>query len=145
MTIDAIDFDRGARLLVNFPIAVIVLRKVAIVALHPFFEMNVGEVHGFAEALRIVERDLFAVLVEPVALAIVIEDRAEDPTVPVEVRELRGLQEISHRSTGRDQRRLPDFANTIHSAVLPWGCAALSDTFCRRRFRCPTRLGRNRL
>jgi hypothetical protein len=70
---------------------VIVLRKMAVVALHAFFEMNVGEVDGFPEAVRIIESDLLAVFVEPIAFAVVIEDRAEDPAVTVEIGELRGF------------------------------------------------------
>ncbi len=92
MTIDAVDFDGGARLAVDFPVAVIVLREVAVVAVHPFFEMNVGEMHGLGETLRIVERDLLAILVEPTPLAVVIKNGAEDPAMTVEISELRGLQ-----------------------------------------------------
>jgi hypothetical protein len=36
VTIDAIDFHRSTRLVVDLSVAVIVLRKVAIVALHSF-------------------------------------------------------------------------------------------------------------
>ena len=91
VAIDAVDFDGGARLAVDFAVAVIVLREMAIVALHSFFEMDVREVDGFAEAIGIFEGDLLAVFVEPVAFAVVIEDGAENPAVAVEVGELRGF------------------------------------------------------
>jgi hypothetical protein len=53
--------------------------------------MDVGEVDGFAEAVRIIERDLLAVLVEPIPFSVVIEDGAENPAVAVEIGELRGF------------------------------------------------------
>src|SRR5713226_10391194 len=92
MAIDAVDFDRRSRLAINFPIAVIVLREVAIIALHAFFEMNIRQVYRFPEALGIVESDLLAVLVQPIPLAIVVENRAKNPAVPVKISKLRGLQ-----------------------------------------------------
>ena len=92
MAIDAVDFDRRARLAVNFPIAVIVLSEVAIVALHPFFEMNVREVHRFTEAFGILKGDLLAVFVQPISFAIVIEHRAENPAMAMKIGKLRGFQ-----------------------------------------------------
>ncbi len=44
VAIDAINLHRGARLAVYFPIAVIILRKMAIVALHALFQVNVHQV-----------------------------------------------------------------------------------------------------
>src|SRR6266851_9460919 len=41
VAIDAINFHGGPRLAINFSIAVIVLREVAIRALHSFFQMNI--------------------------------------------------------------------------------------------------------
>src|SRR5437899_2708779 len=92
VAIDAVDFNGGAGLAVNFSVAVIVLGEMAVVALHPFFEMDVGEVHGFAETVGIVEGNLLAVLIEPVSFAVVIENSAEDPAMAVEISKLRGLQ-----------------------------------------------------
>ena len=82
MTIDAIDFDSGARLAVDFPVAMIVLREVAIVALHPLFKMNVREVHRFSKAVGIIEGDLLAVLVQPIPFTIVVEHRAKTQPCP---------------------------------------------------------------
>src|SRR3979490_345123 len=79
VTIDAVDFDGGAGLAVNLSIAVIVLSEVAIAALHAFFKMDVGKVDGLAETVGIVEGDLFAVFVQPVPFAVVIENRSENP------------------------------------------------------------------
>src|SRR5216683_1778410 len=92
VAIDAVDFDGGARLAVDFPVSVIVLREMAVAALHSFFEMDVGQVHGFAETVGIVERDLLAFLVEPIPFAVVVKNRAEDPAMTVEISELRGFQ-----------------------------------------------------
>src|SRR3989475_6447010 len=92
VAIDAVDFDGGAGLAVNFSVAVIVLSEMAIVALHPLFQMNVSEVYGFAETVGIVEGNLLAVLIEPVSFAVVIENSAEDPAMAVEISKLRSLQ-----------------------------------------------------
>src|ERR1700675_3515562 len=71
--------SRGPRLPVDFSVTVIVLREVAIVALHALFKMNVRKMNRFAEALGIIKRDLLAVLVQPVPLSIVVEHRPEHP------------------------------------------------------------------
>ena len=92
VAVHAIDFDGGARLTVNFRIAVVVLAEMAIGALHAFFEMNVGEVNGFAEAIGIVEGNDFIVGVEPVPFSIVFVNAAENPAVAVKVGELRCLE-----------------------------------------------------
>jgi hypothetical protein len=92
VAIDAIDFHGGAWLTVNFSIAMIVLFEVAVIALHPFSKMDVGEVDGLAEAGGIGEGELFPILVEPVPFSIMIENSAENPAVSVEVGELRGFQ-----------------------------------------------------
>src|ERR1700747_3689995 len=92
VAINAIDFHRGAWFAVNFSIAVIVLAEVAIGALHPFFQVDIRKVDGFAKPFRVVKRDLLAVLVEPVAFAIVRVYSAIDPAMPVEIRKLRGFQ-----------------------------------------------------
>jgi len=47
VTVNAIDFYCGARFPVDFAVAMIVLRKMAIVTLHPFFQMNVRKMHRF--------------------------------------------------------------------------------------------------
>src|ERR1700730_3574679 len=91
VAIDAIDFDSGARLGVDFAVPVIVLREVAIIALHTFFEMEVGKMDGFQETVGVFKGHGISVFVEPIAFAIVIEDGAEDPAVPVEIGELRGF------------------------------------------------------
>src|SRR5260370_39241123 len=88
VAIHAIDFYGCARLTVNFSVAVIVLREVAIVALHSFLQMNVGKVDGFAQAVGVIESNLLAVLLQPISLAVVIEERAENPAVAVNISEL---------------------------------------------------------
>ena len=71
MTIDAINFNRSPRFAIDFPVAVIVLREMAVGALHTFFKMNIREVDSFLKALRIIEGDLFAVLIEPIPFTVV--------------------------------------------------------------------------
>src|SRR5690242_5358401 len=92
VTINAVNFYRRTWLAVDFSVAMIVLLEMAIVALHPLFQMNVCEVYCFSKAIGIVECDWLTVLVEPVSLAIVVEHRAENPAVSVEIGELRSLQ-----------------------------------------------------
>src|SRR3989475_2828314 len=92
VAIDAVDFNGGAGLAVNFSVAVIVLREMAVVALHPFFEMDVSEVYGFAETVWVIKCNLLPVFVEPVSFAIVMEDRSEDPAMAMEISKLRSLQ-----------------------------------------------------
>jgi len=87
VTIDAVDLDGGARFSVNFSVAVIVLSEVAIIALHAFFEMDVGEVYGFPETVGILEGNLLAVFVQPIPFAVVIEYGAENPAVAVKIGE----------------------------------------------------------
>src|SRR5258708_6615062 len=92
MAIDAVYFDGGAWLAINFPVAVIVLPEMAIRALHSLFQMNICKMNGFAKTLWIFKRDLLSGLVEPVAFAIVRIDVAINPAVPMKVRKLCGLQ-----------------------------------------------------
>src|ERR1700739_1192040 len=92
VAINAVDFHRGAWFTVIFSIAVIVLAEVAIGALHSLFQVDIRKVDGFAKTFRVVKRDLLAVLVEPVAFAIVRVYPAIDTAMPVEIRKLRGFQ-----------------------------------------------------
>src|SRR6266481_10119620 len=92
VAVHAIDFDSGTRLAVDFSIAVIVLGKVTVIALHSFFQVNVGQVNCFPETVGIVKSNLLAVLVEPIPFAIVTENGAENPAVSVEISKLGGLQ-----------------------------------------------------
>ena len=92
MAIHAIDLHCRARLPINFPVAVIILREMAIRALHAFLQMNVGQVHGLLKLLRIVERDRLPVLVQPVPFSIVVINPAKHPAMPVKIRKLRRLQ-----------------------------------------------------
>src|SRR5262245_971726 len=92
VAIGAIDFDGSARFAINPSVAMIVLCEVAIVALHAFFEVNVGQVDRFGEAAGVVEINFRAVLVEPVAFAVMRVNAAIDPAVAVKVGKLRGLE-----------------------------------------------------
>jgi hypothetical protein len=82
----------GRHLAVDVPVAVAVLREVAVDAVEALVQVDRGEVHGLAEFLRDRRRDRLAVLVEERALAVALEDGAEIPAVPVVIGELRVLE-----------------------------------------------------
>ena len=60
----------------------------AVSAVHAAFEMNIVEVHGFAELCRIVGRDNVPLRIEEIAFAIAFEDFAKQPAVAVRISEL---------------------------------------------------------
>src|SRR4029077_994010 len=92
VAVDAINFYGGAGLAIDFFVSVIVLAKVAIRALHPLLEMNVGKMNGLPETFGIVKRDLLAVSVEPVAFPVVRVDAAIHPAVAMKIGELSSLE-----------------------------------------------------
>ena len=125
VAIDAIDFDGGARFAVNFSVAVIVLAEMAIGALHSLFQMNVGQVNGFAETIGIVETDLLAVFVEPVAFAIMRVDAAIDPAMAVKIGKLRGLELlVEFRAAGLLQEFFVDSTSPRAAAASGFFSAA---------------------
>ena len=110
MTVNAVNLDGGARLVVEDAVAVRVLLEVAVNAVHPLLKMYVFEVDWDARGRRrglgrrvvaVLDRlfelggrnvfHAFAARVEHVALAVALEDCAEHPAVAVEVCELRAL------------------------------------------------------
>src|SRR5947207_14464200 len=92
MTVNTSDLNRSARLVVKHSVAVRVLTKVTINAVHPFFEMDIVEMDRFSESIRIVRRNHGALCVEQIPFSIAFEDLAKDPAVSVRIRELRSLQ-----------------------------------------------------
>src|SRR5215831_20160764 len=92
MAVDTVNFHGSARLAVDLAVAMIVLRKVAIATVHALLEVNVRQMHGFAEPLRIVEANRLAILVEPIPFAVMVVDGAKNPAVSVKIGKLRGLQ-----------------------------------------------------
>src|SRR5208283_4190184 len=92
MAIHAIDFNGVACFSVQFPVAVTVLLKVTVNAVHSFFQVDIFQVYSLLELVRIVKGDLLVAGIEKIALAIVLEDRAENPSVTVEVGKLRVLE-----------------------------------------------------
>ena len=105
VAIDAIEFDRGARLGVEVSAAVIILLEMAIGALHAFFEVDVFQVDGLIEFLRVVGRDDLVVRVEQVAFAIAFEDGAENPSVAVKIGELRRFELLVEFGTANYLRK----------------------------------------
>jgi hypothetical protein len=91
VAIGAVEFDRGARLGVQFSIAVRVLLEMAVDAVHSFFQMNVRQVDCLLEFVRVVAGYDFIFTVEQVALAVALVDGAENPAMAMEISELRLL------------------------------------------------------
>src|ERR1700682_3545430 len=92
MTIDASDFDSSARLVIENSVAVGVLPKVAINAVHPFLEMNVVEVARLLESIRILRRDDRIPCIEQVPFAIAFEYLTKQPAMAVRVGKLCALE-----------------------------------------------------
>src|SRR5580658_1001921 len=93
MAIHAIDFNGVACFSIQFSVAVAVLLEMAVDAMHSLFQMDVLQVDGFFELLRIVERNLVSLGIEKIAFAVVLEGRPENPSVTVEIGEL-GVLEV---------------------------------------------------
>src|ERR1700724_3823632 len=89
VAIDAIHFHCVARLAVKIAVAMIVLREVAVLAVHTFLEMDVAEVDGLLEFVLVAGRYGVALGIQQVAFAVALVDGSEDPAVSVKVGELR--------------------------------------------------------
>ncbi len=113
MTVNAAYLYPCARLCVEYTVAVRVVAEVTVNTVHPFLQVYVLEVNGGAFGKRVVRelvvvavgecdrllqhfavdvRDNIAVTVQKLALAVALEDGAENPAVAVEVRELRSRE-----------------------------------------------------
>ena len=88
MAVHAIDLDGIARLSIELAVAMAVLFEMAINAVHALLEMNVFEMDSLVEFLRIVERHRLVFAIQQRALAVVLEHRAENPAMAVEVGKL---------------------------------------------------------
>ena len=78
----------GARLIVEIAVAMRVLLKMTIDAMHSLFQVNVLKVNSLVELLRIVCRHHFIVGIQQVALAIALEDFPKQPAVSVVISKL---------------------------------------------------------
>ena len=102
------DLDGRADLAIELGVSVVVLGEVAIGAVHAALQVDVEQMHGHAFAALPVCRSAslagvmaamsfsvptsgndVALVVEQVAGAVLLEDRPEDPAVPVKIGELR--------------------------------------------------------
>jgi len=92
MAIHAIHFNSVACFSVQFSVAVTVLFKMAVNAVHPLFQMNIFQMNSLLEFVRIIERDWVAIFIQKNTFAIVLESSPENPAVTVEVCELRVLE-----------------------------------------------------
>ena len=94
VTVLARDLDDGASVAVDFVRAVVVLRVVAVNAVHPLFEMYVFQVNSLAgravvlEEIGVVIRDDVVVPVEIPALPVQLVNASEHPAVAVVVGDL---------------------------------------------------------
>ena len=111
----------------------LVLREVAVGAVHPLLEVDVLQMHGLLELVGIVEGDDLVVGVEQVAFAVALVDGHEVPAVAVIVGELRVLRlgvearetfsRKSVSSTGR-ARAAPSGLRVEAGALLGFGRVA---------------------
>jgi hypothetical protein len=88
VAIGAVDLDCVSRFAVKLTVAMGVLAEVAVDAVHSLFQVNVLQMHGFAEFLGVIERNDVVFFVEQISLAVFFIDSAEYPAVAVEVGEL---------------------------------------------------------
>ena len=96
VAVAAVDLDGVAHGAVELAVAVAVLQEVAVDAVHALLEVDVLEVDGLRELVRIVGGDDLALAVDEQALVVHLVDRLVDPAVAVEVRELRRVQAVLH-------------------------------------------------
>src|SRR6266568_1397483 len=92
MAIDALDGCGGSGLTVEIAVAMHIGKKMAIDALHASVQMNIFEMDRFGELLRRIRRNNLIIQIQQVAFAVLLENSAENPAVPMIVGELRVLQ-----------------------------------------------------
>ena len=92
MAIIAADFDRRRSLAIKMPVAMHILLEMAVHAMHALLQMDGLHMHRFLELLGIVGIDNLAFGVEQIALAVLLEDRAEIPAMTVIIGKLRILE-----------------------------------------------------
>src|SRR5438270_12515739 len=93
VTVRTSDLDCRLHLAVKVAAAVIVLREMTVDALHAEIDMDRIKMHCLLEFLRVGGRDDVVAVVEQIALAVTLEDRAKIPTVAVVVGEF-GVGEL---------------------------------------------------
>src|ERR1035437_8094512 len=92
MTIDTGDLDRGPRLIVENTCPMSVLAEMAIGAMHTLFEMDVLQMDGLLEFVRIVRLYYPIARVEQISFPVLLIDVLKHPAVPVRIGELHVLQ-----------------------------------------------------
>src|SRR5439155_19251293 len=92
MTVNTSNLNRGARFVVKHSVAVRVLAKMTVDAVHPFFQMNIVEMDSLSESIRIVRRNYCVPGVQQIPFSIAFEHLTKDPTVSVKVGKLGALQ-----------------------------------------------------
>ena len=88
VTVLAIDLDGLGDLAVEVPVAVRVLREMAIHAVHADIDVHGGQVHRLLKLRGVLIGDPLTVLVEEMTAAIALVDRAEIPAMAVVIGEL---------------------------------------------------------
>src|SRR5258705_13571125 len=115
MTVLASNLDRGAWLVVEIAVAVRVLSKMAVNTMHPFVEMNIVQVNGLFEFIRIVRRNQPALRIEQISFPIALEDFPKQPTVTMKITELRIPEEqieLGRAGRGQEIKVGPETAQT---------------------------------
>ena len=92
MAIDTTDLDRSARFVVEYARPMAVLLKMAIGAVHAFFEMDVLQMHGLIKFGGVVRRDDLAIGIEQIALTVFLINVLKDPSVAVRIGKLHVFQ-----------------------------------------------------
>ncbi len=94
MAILTLNFDGLRDLAVDLSVAMRILTEVAVDAVHPLLEVDVLQVDGLGQLLRVALGERFPLAVQEVPLGVGLEDVPEDPAVPVEVVDLEEIEAI---------------------------------------------------
>ena len=92
MAIGTIHFNCGSHFAINVTIAVHVLRKVTINAVHAHVQVNGTQVHCLVEFLGVVVGNHIALRIQQSTFAVALENCTEVPAVPVVIGKLRVFQ-----------------------------------------------------
>ena len=72
MAVNAANLNSGARLIIKNARSVAILLKMAVRTVHSFFEVDVLQMHGFSEFVRVVGRDDLVIRIEQIATRVLL-------------------------------------------------------------------------
>ena len=96
VAVDTVHLDGVANFAVEIAVTVVVLLEMAIDAVHSFFQVNVLQVNGLGQLVRIIRRDFIVICIEKISVAIFLEDSAEEPAVALKLRKLHRVEPPFH-------------------------------------------------